>query len=235
MNQNRPENGTGISRPRLGRPSAKQAGDIDRRILTAATTIFLEQGFNRASLDHVAVEAHVGKTTLYSRYETKEALFDTVIQHCVCEALQDINPQRVQGTVEDKLQQSGVALAKATLTPFILSIMRITLAENARFPELARKTFHLGFGACVERIADVLVAGEESVAPHLASDLARRFVEMALHPLYYHALFKDDLPLLRERIAVDTAQVAKMLCRDLSDLAVDLAPSKSDGAQTQTP
>ena len=231
MNQDRPDDGTRLSRPRLGRPRAKQAGEVDRRILLAATGIFLEQGFNRASLDHVAVKAQVGKTTLYSRYETKEALFDTVIQHCVCEALQDINPQRVQGTVEDKLQQSGVALAEATLTPFILSIMRITLAENARFPELARKTYHLGFGACVERIADVLIAGEQSIAPHLASELARRFVEMALHPLYYHALFKDDLPLLRERIAGDTAQVARMLCRDLNDLAADLAPSQGHRAK----
>lgn len=214
MKQDCSKDGTEIPRPRLGRPQARHAGDVDKRILAAATALFLEQGFNRASLDQVAANAHVGKTTLYSRYETKEALFETFINHAAADILDGINPECVQGTLEHRLSEAGIALAHATLTPFVLAIMRITLAETVRFPELASKTYHLGFGACVAKIADVL---SDALPPDVASRIAERFVEMTLHPLLYHALFKEDLPSLLERVHADMIQVARMLCRELKE------------------
>lgn len=208
-------------RPRPGRPRADQAGEVERRILDAATAIFLEHGFGRATLDQVAEHAHVGKTTLYSRYATKEALFEAVVRKCVETFLQDMDTGPAEGNLEKKLVQVGTALAQATLTPYVISIMRITLAETDRFPEIAKEAFRLGFGACVQSIADALTNGEEPLSAELALEIGRRFVELALHPLYFHAFFGGDLGILNQRISKDVAQVAGMLSKDVSQSVFD--------------
>ncbi|KPC30044.1 Transcriptional regulator [Pseudomonas syringae pv. cilantro] len=163
----------------------------------------------------------MGKTTLYSRYATKEALFEAVVRECVDTFLQDMNKEHVRGTLEEKLVQAGTALARATLTPYVISIMRITLAETDRFPEIAKEAFRLGFGACVQSIADALLTAEEPLEAELALHLGRRFVELALHPLYFHAFFGDDLGLLNKRSAKDVAQVARMLAGDVDQSNLD--------------
>lgn len=201
-------------RPRPGRPRADQAGEVERRILDAATAIFLEFGFGRATLDHVAERAHVGKTTLYSRYATKEALFEAVVRKCVDTFLQDMDTEPVRGTLEEKLVQVGTSLAEATLTPYVVSIMRITLAETDRFPEIAKEAFRLGFGACVQSIADALLKADQPLSADLALVVGKRFVELALHPLYFHAFFGDDLETLNQRVSKDVRQVARMLSTD---------------------
>jgi AcrR family transcriptional regulator len=216
LKQNRSKQDATSSRPRPGRPRADQAGEVEQRLLDAATAVFLEQGFGRATLDQVAERAHVGKTTLYSRYATKDALFEAAVRTCVETFLRDMDTEPVQGTLEQKLVQVGTALAQATLTPYVISIMRITLAETERFPEIAKEAFRLGFGACVQSIADALSEGEEPMSASRALDLGKRFVELALHPLYFHAFFGDDLQSLNERVAADVAQVARMISQDLA-------------------
>lgn len=221
LKQDRSKKNPTSPRPRPGRPRADQAGEVERRILDAATAIFLEHGFGRSTLDHVAERAHVGKTTLYSRYATKEALFEAVVRKCVETFLQDMDTEPARGTLEEKLVQVGTALAEATLTPYVISIMRITLAETDRFPEIAKEAFRLGFGACVQSIADALKTAVEPLSDELALEVGRRFVELALHPLYFHAFFGDDLGFLNRRVTKDVAQVARMLSKDLDQSTLD--------------
>lgn len=64
------------------------------------------------------------------------------------------------------------------------------LGQTDRFPEIAKEAFRLGFGACVQRIADALLTAEEPLEAELALEVGRRFVELALHLLYFHAFFR---------------------------------------------
>lgn len=69
------------STPRTqGRPK-----DPEKRaaIMQAASKLFLEQGFDRTSMDAVATEAGVSKLTVYSHFENKETLFRTLVT-CKC-------------------------------------------------------------------------------------------------------------------------------------------------------
>lgn len=206
-----------LPRPGPGRPRADQAGEVERRILDAATALFLDLGFGRATLDQVAERAHVGKTTLYNRYSTKEALFEAVVRESVETFLQDMNPEHVGGTLEETLVHVGNALAQATLTPYGISIMRITLAEADRLPEIAREGFRLGFGACVQSMADGILKAGHPLDADRALEMGTRFVELALHPLYFHAFFGDDLQTLNERAVWDIRQVARMLATDFHE------------------
>lgn len=65
----------------LGRPK-----DLKKRqaILDAAKILFLEQGYDKSSMDAIAQKAGVSKLTLYSHFRDKSQLFSAAIE-MVCE------------------------------------------------------------------------------------------------------------------------------------------------------
>jgi AcrR family transcriptional regulator len=198
-------------RPRRGRPRIGTESDSEDRIIAAATCLFLQQGFERTKLDQVALDAQVSKTTLYGRFTSKESLFERIIQRSVQGFNRDLSKLYSGSTLQERLYAVGTEVARATLTAEAISVMRITLAEAERFPSLAQGGFSVGFGACVDCIAQAL-AGDPVVADvPIAQTIGKRFVEMALHPLYFHAFFGADLQMLRGRIPSDVAQVARLL------------------------
>jgi AcrR family transcriptional regulator len=64
---------------RVGRPPKELAGEVDARILDAARKLFLERGFEGASIDEIAEAARSGKPTIYARFRDKRALFTEVV------------------------------------------------------------------------------------------------------------------------------------------------------------
>lgn len=65
---------------RRGRPTADRAQAIDACIRASALAVFLEAGFEAASMDAIAARAPVSKGTLYARYESKQQLFRAVME-----------------------------------------------------------------------------------------------------------------------------------------------------------
>src|SRR5262249_10010295 len=68
---------------RLGRPPKGLAGAVEDRILGAARKVFLERGFEGASIEEIAETARSGKPTIYARFPSKEALFTAVVMQSV--------------------------------------------------------------------------------------------------------------------------------------------------------
>src|ERR1700739_3153495 len=64
---------------RSGRPPRELAGEVEERILDAAAKVFLERGFEGASIEEIADVARAGKPTIYARFPGKEALFAAVV------------------------------------------------------------------------------------------------------------------------------------------------------------
>src|SRR5580700_3212043 len=56
---------------RSGRPRSER---VHQAILTAAREILMEEGFAAMRLEHVAARAGVGKTAIYRRWPSKQAL-----------------------------------------------------------------------------------------------------------------------------------------------------------------
>ncbi len=52
-------------------------------IIQAAVNVFSEYGFDRAKMDYIAKEAGIGKGTIYEYFESKEDLFDKMIQYSI--------------------------------------------------------------------------------------------------------------------------------------------------------
>lgn len=68
-----------IAVPR-GRPTSERIAAIDTAIREAALAVFLDTGFDAATMEGLAQRARVSKGTLYARYESKEHLFRAVIE-----------------------------------------------------------------------------------------------------------------------------------------------------------
>ena len=71
-----------LKRPRPGRPP-DLAGDVKVRILDPAQRVFLQRGYQSASLDEIAKMAPASKPTIYAHFEGKEALFEAVVARVI--------------------------------------------------------------------------------------------------------------------------------------------------------
>ncbi len=113
------------------------------QILSGARRVFLRDGFAAASTDAIAAEARVSKRTLYVYYSSKEELFADVMRKLTIE-----NPQiRALETIEemspgseDELRRDLLGLARkivaAMMQPDYLALLRTTIADTHRFPQL---------------------------------------------------------------------------------------------------
>ena len=68
----------------LAAPQETQQPDAkEEKILAAARDLFLELGYAATSMDLVAQRAKASKTTLYTRFPSKETLFaETISTEC---------------------------------------------------------------------------------------------------------------------------------------------------------
>jgi AcrR family transcriptional regulator len=71
--------------PASERPSLRQAqiAQTERRIVSAATELFLADGYLATTLEAVAKHAQVGVRTVYLRFDTKVALFKRVVDEAI--------------------------------------------------------------------------------------------------------------------------------------------------------
>src|SRR5579871_4959390 len=64
---------------RPGRPTRDAAATLGPRILDAATSLFLRDGYAATSMESIAAAAGVSKRTLYKRFPEKPALLRAAI------------------------------------------------------------------------------------------------------------------------------------------------------------
>ena len=144
------------------------------QILDGARGVFLRDGFAATSTDALAAEAGVSKRTLYAYYPIKEHLFVDVLRELTIE-----NPQtRALETIEgispkngEELRRDLLGLARkivaTMMQPDYLALLRTTIADAHRFPQLAglvRATVPeralRSFAALIERTRERGIVGE---------------------------------------------------------------------------
>ena len=181
------------TRKRGGRPSAENAGEVDRRILDAATTLFLRSGFDATSCDQVVAMAGAGKATLYARYANKDALFSAVVHRALERAAPPAPDLPPAMPVRDRLHAVGLHLLQQALTEESVALLRVSLTTAPRLPELSRLVDQSGRDSCVASIVDALVgpvpAPDQTAA---ATTIAQRFIDLVIVPQQMRALIGDD-------------------------------------------
>ena len=114
------------------------------QIRAAAQRLFLELGYERASMDAIARAAGVSKQTLYHYYVAKEQLFVDVLRALTIERLQQEAPAAfAEQPVASLVDLEAALLAYATsavehiLSPAYVALLRTLIAEAPRFPQIA--------------------------------------------------------------------------------------------------
>ena len=193
---------------RCGRPRRELAGEVDQRILDAAAKIFLERGFNGASVDEIAEVACAGKPTIYARFPNKEALFTAVIERLVRQAISLEGASCAGASIDDRLRALAAAILNTVLVPETIGLIRVAVAEARRFPELATSVSRMARDRKVETVRRVLAEFADSdqaralpaFAPDRLPETARRFLELVGPPMLLRALFGEDLAALRAEV-----------------------------------
>jgi AcrR family transcriptional regulator len=197
---------------RSGRPPRELAGEVEERILDAAAKVFLERGFEGASVDEIADVARAGKPTIYARFPGKEALFTAVVERNVREITRSFERIAPTGaTIEERLASIGTSVLRKVLMAETVGLIRAAIAEARRFPDLAdsvRLMAHeRGAGAVAQLLGEL---AEPDKLPAFAADrraaTAGNFLDLILLPMLMRALFGERLTVLRAEIAPHVAR-----------------------------
>ena len=175
---------------RVGRPRREEAGDVDARILSAATKLFLEKGVAATSCEAVAARARVSKASLYSRYSGKDALFEAVVKRAVDgTAFEPDIVNRPEGNMRSRLAIAGKVVLSHALLPIPLELMRLFLTEARRSPELIIQVDRMARSRVVDIVArSIIEEGADSNRQSRAREVAERFLDLTFAPLILAAL-----------------------------------------------
>lgn len=153
-----------------GRPAAGEADARIEQILNAAADLFLQEGFDRASVAAIAKLSGASKETLYSRFPTKKELFEAVISRKTEILLQQFSRVLTTGQpVQKILERYGLDLLNFMLLPETQRLNRTLLASAPHFPELASHYWHACPGREKQQLAEYLEAQQKSGALDMPS------------------------------------------------------------------
>lgn len=139
-----------------------------RAIAQAARVVFGREGYSRASVDAIALEAGVSKRTIYNHFTDKEHLFHSVAlegAHQVSEAIAEIMERHLRKIVNLRDDLVAFAMERAAAVtdfPDHFALVRTLEAEVTRIPPALLKDWqeagpssgHLRLAPYLRRIAD---------------------------------------------------------------------------------
>ena len=182
-------------------------GDEDsskrRQILDGARKVFMDLGFDGASMGEIARSAGVSKGTLYVYFADKNRLFEAIVEE---ESLEQGNvafnfdPERDVATT---LRDFGQAYIQLLCRPGGGSAIRTVMAIAERMPDVGRRYYEHVLEKTINRLAFYLEAHVK--AKDLAIDdcqlAASQFMQMCQASLFLRFIFQAAPAPSAERIA----------------------------------
>ena len=127
------------------------------QVLEGARTVFLRDGFERASVDDIAREAGVSKATLYAYFPDKRLLFmEIATTECRRQAQDAESRIDPNAPIAQVLRLAAEKIVAFLQSDFGQRIYRIAVAESENFPALAHEFYHSGPRLVQDRIAEFL-------------------------------------------------------------------------------
>ncbi|WP_028646766.1 TetR/AcrR family transcriptional regulator [Nocardiopsis sp. CNT312] len=170
-------------------------------IVTAATALFLELGYDRTSLARIAESSGVSRATLFKQFPSKAALFDAIVTESWSTSDEEDPPSA--GNVVDGLSTIGRRYAELLGRAQMTDLFRIVIAELPRFPELAHAQFSHGKMPYFESLRSYLQAEHEAGTVRIEDvDLAAtQFLGMISNYLFWPTLLVPGWEVSAERAA----------------------------------
>jgi len=126
-------------------PVAGQEDRKRRQIVDAAITLFLKDGFAGVSMENVADLAGVSKATIYTRFKSKEELFDEVVtESCGGAPEPKLSGPPEEISLEEALMAVGQTGLARVMKPRTIAVLRIALGASAQFPHVPKILWNAG-------------------------------------------------------------------------------------------
>ncbi len=106
------------------------------QVLEGARKVFMDRGYEGASVDEIARVAGTSKATLYSYFPDKRQLFEAVMQTQVGRTGEVIGQEPPDEPVEVTLRRMAMSFASFLFSPGAQEMFRVCIAEAGRFPEV---------------------------------------------------------------------------------------------------
>ena len=162
---------------------ARRGDQLREHILFTAKSVFLEMGFERASMDVVASRAETSKRSLYAHFESKEKLFLAVIEL--------VRPGDYSEKPADALALFCGRYLEILLYQGSIQMCRVSMAETDRFPEQAVQFFDVMFTEVHARISSYLKV-TFGLSARASAEAAHALLGQVLNPRFPRALFGMD-------------------------------------------
>jgi len=134
-----------------------------RQIIEGARAVFLEQGFDAASMNDIARAAGVSKGTLYVYFKHKEELFEAIVEdECEAQAEGIFEFDHNDHDVEAVLTRLGNAYVHFLCRSEKASAIRTVIAIAHRMPELGRRFYESGPAKGITQLTDYIAAQVEA-------------------------------------------------------------------------
>jgi len=176
---------------------ARRGDKLREHILWTAKDVFLEMGFERASMDEVAARAETSKRSLYAHFENKEKLYLAVIDLVRGFFLAKL---KTPGDYSDDAAQALTLFCGRYLEILLykaqIQMCRMSMAEAARFPEQAAQYFDLLFTQVHARMSAYLKS-EFGLTAKASTQAADKLLGQVLYRRHIRALFGIDEPVVR--------------------------------------
>jgi AcrR family transcriptional regulator len=199
----------------------KRAAAVEGAIKT-----FLEQGYERATLQEIARAAGISTGTLFKYFPSKAALFGAIMEQ-MWEMNADVKkPLPTVGQPEAGLLSIGRDYARLLRQPITTSLFRVIIAEAPRFPELGRMLFEYGKTPYINRLYTYL--SEEVEAGTLQiNDIplaARQFLGMINDLLFWPGLLLIDFVVSDEETQRIVQEAVTTILARYAHLPTNLEP-----------
>src|SRR5262245_46645011 len=139
-------------------PFGEEDSSKRRQILDGARKVFMDLGFDGASMNEIARAAGVSKGTLYVYFADKNRLFEAILEDEALEkskVVYNLDPKR---DVETTLREVGRAYVGAWCRPGGGSSIRTVMAIAERMPDIGRQFYENVLAKTFDRLADYLQA-----------------------------------------------------------------------------
>jgi AcrR family transcriptional regulator len=182
--------------PRRG--EQRRGEELRRHILFAAKDVFLETGYERASMDTVAARAGTSKRSLYARFESKEKLFLAVL-NLVRELY--LGRLKTPGAYAGEPAEAVTLFCGRFLQLMVwepqLRTCRLSIAEAEWLPGSSNAYFDAMFVTTSERLSGYL-AEQYELGPADSAALAGDLLGRTVLPRLFRTLLNVENPIKDE-------------------------------------
>lgn len=137
---------------RPGRPTLS-----NEQLLDTALDLFLENGFERTSIEAITAAAGMAKRTVYARYSDKTTLFKAALTRAIEEWIVPVGLLQAAESddLEDTLLRIGRILVANVLSPGGQRLLRLTNAVSGGMPEIGAFNVQKGTEPTLAYLADL--------------------------------------------------------------------------------